>query len=217
MTTFPGAPRLNKGIIIGIDVENPVASVIRFQYNPETMTRSLEVQSAGDAVGVFETQRLKGAPVETISLEAEFDAADQLDDGSVVASTLGVYPQLSALEMLVYPKLDRVRTLRSQMALGMIEIVPPTGVFTLFGWGRQRVVPVRLIELSITEQAYDADLNPIRATVSLNLRVLSYNDLASSHAGYDLFLAHQAIKEGMAIIGSTLNAANTLGIPTGLL
>jgi hypothetical protein len=77
MTGFPKSPRLLNGAIVGIDISNPLASVIVFQYNPHTLTRSLEAQSAGGQGGDrSEAMRLKGAPVETINLDVEIDASD---------------------------------------------------------------------------------------------------------------------------------------------
>ena len=208
MTTFPGSPRTVKGALIGLDPANPVASVIIFQYNPETMTRTLEPQTAGGGGAIFETQRLKGAPVESIDLSVEIDAADQLETGDDITTRLGIYPQLSALEMLIYPKSALVIANTVLLAIGAIEIVPPMGPLTLFVWGLQRVLPVRLTKFTITEQAYDTNLNPIRAEVSLGLRVLSYNDLSLTHPGYYIFLTHQIVKEAFASIGSVGNLKN---------
>jgi hypothetical protein len=208
VTTFPGSPRTVKGALIGLDPANPVASVIIFQYNPETMTRTLEPQTAGGGGAIFETQRLKGAPVESIDLSVEIDAADQLETGDDITTRLGIYPQLSALEMLIYPKSALVIANTVLLAAGAIEIVPPMGPLTLFVWGLQRVLPVRLTKFTITEQAYDTNLNPIRAEVSLGLRVLSYNDLSLTHPGYYIFLTHQIVKEAFASIGSVGNLKN---------
>ena len=105
MTTFPHSPRLIKGAIIGFDLFNPVSSVIPFQYNPDTMTRTLQPQTAGGEGGDRTSLlRLKGAPVETIKLDIELDATDAWNGGDTIGQAMGVYPQLSALEMLVYPK-----------------------------------------------------------------------------------------------------------------
>ena len=212
MTTFPGAPRLTKGAIIGIDPFNPLASIIIFQYNPKSLSRSLEAQTPGDGGARSEVLRLKGAPKETITIkELEIDAADQLETGDALAATMGIYPQLSALEMLLYPKSINVILNTVLLAAGTIEVVPPAAPFTLFIWGLKRVLPVRITGFSIEEQEYDPSLNPIRATVSgLNLRVLSYNDFPISHPGYALFLAHQVVKEVMATIGSTANVAGSV-------
>lgn len=212
MSSFPGSPRLMKGALVGIDPFNPLASVIIFQYNPDTMTRTLQPQTAGGEGGAkSEALRLKGAPVESIKLEVEIDAADQLEQAAGTAVSLGIYPQLSALEMLIYPKSALVAANTVLLALGTIEVIPPLAPFTLFIWGPKRVLPVRLTEFSITEEAYDINLNPLRAKVSLGLRVLSYNDLPLSHPGYGIFFAHQVVKEVMATIGSVGNIAGVTG------
>ena len=211
MTTFPGSPRVMKGAIIGVDPINPYTSIITFQYNPDTLRRTLEAQAAGatqttSTVARSEALRLGGAPVENITLDIEVDATDQLASGNPTAAGMGVYPQLSALEMLLYPKSSLVIANTILALTGSIELIPPEAPLTLFIWGPKRVLPVRLTTFSITEEAYDVDLNPIRASVNLGLRVLSYSDLSLTHPGYYLFLAHQVTKEVMAMIGS-LNGA----------
>lgn len=213
MTSFPRSPRLLKGAILGFDIFNPIASVVVFQYNPDTLSRTLQAQSAGGGDGAdrSEATRLKGAPVETISLDVEIDATDQLEKAEGTATSMGVYPQLSALEMLLYPKSSLVIANTILMAVGTLEIIPPEAPFTLFVWGPKRVLPVRLTEFSITEEAYDVSLNPIRAKVSLGLRVLSYNDLPVTHPGYGMFLAHQVVKEVMAVVGSVGNLSAVAG------
>jgi len=209
MTSSPISPRLQKGAIVGIDLLNPLASVVVFQYNPDTLTRNLQAQAVGGQGGdKSEALRLKGAPVETIKLDVEIDATDQLEKGDGLTTGLGIYPQLSALEMLIYPKSAWVITNTMLMALGTIEIIPPVAPFTLFIWGPRRVLPVRLTDFNITEEAHDVNLNPLRAKVGLGLRVLSYNDLPLSHPGYGIFLVHQVVKEAMAAVGSARNLGN---------
>jgi hypothetical protein len=213
MTTFPASPKIQKGAIIGIDIFNPLASVIIFQYNPDTMSRSLKAQTSGtDSGSRAESMRLKGAPVETISLSVEVDATDQLEGGSGIASSMGIYPQLSALEMLIYPKSAVVIANTVLAALGTTELIAPEAPLTLFIWGVKRVLPVRITGFTITEEAYDTNLNPIRAKAALSMRVLSYNDLSITDPAYYLFLAHQVIKETMAVIGSMGNIAG-VGAP----
>jgi hypothetical protein len=212
MTTFPGSPKLLKGAIVGIDLPNPLASVIVFQYNPHTLTRTLQAQAVGgEGRDRSEALRLRGAPVENITIAVDLDATDQLERAEGTAVSMGIYPQLSSLEMLIYPKSALVLANTALLAIGAIEIIPPTAPFTLFIWGPKRVLPVRLTSFSITEEAYDANLNPIRAKVSLGLRVLSYNDLPLTHPGYSLFLAHQVVKETMATIGSLNDLSAVIG------
>ncbi len=211
MTTFPGSPKLLKGAIIGFDLLNPLASVIIFQYNPKEVTRSVQGQmSGGDGAG-SEVTRLKGPPKETIGLTIEIDATDQLEQGSSIAGSMGIYPQLSALEMLLYPKSVDVILNTALLAAGTIEVSQAEAPFTLFVWGIKRVLPVRIAGFTITEQEFDPNLNPIRASVPLSLNVLSYSDFSVTHPGYHLFLAHQVVKETMATIGSVNNLAAVAG------
>lgn len=205
MTTFPNSPKVLKGAIVGADPMNPLASIIAFQYNPDTVTRTLQVQGAGDGGERSEAMRLKGPPIETIKMDVEIDATDQLEKADLPTKELGIYPQLSALEMLVYPKSTLVLANAAALEAGTIEILPPVAPFTLLVWGIKRVVPVRLTDFSITEEAYDQTLNPIRAKVSLGLRVLSYNDLMTTNPGYYDYMAHQISKEVFAVMGSVGN------------
>ncbi len=186
-----------------MDPANPLASVIIFQYNPETMSRQVQARTmggGGDQEGGSrgEALRLSGPPQETITLSVEIDATDQLEQANPVAVTSGVYPTLSALEMLLYPKSLTVIKNLALGQVGNIEIVPPEAPMTLFVWGPARVVPVRLTSFSITEEAYDTLLNPIRAKADLTLNVLSYYDLKPTNAGHSIFIAHQIAKEALA-------------------
>jgi hypothetical protein len=217
VTTFPGAPRLLKGALVGVDPVNPVSSIIVFQYNPETMTRRLEARATRDGQGdQAEVYRLTGPPKETITLKVEIDVADQLERGAPQALTMGIYPALSALEMLLYPQSERLIANALTATLGGIEIIPPEAPMTLFVWGPKRVLPVRVTSFSITEQAYDPGLNPIRAEVDLSLDVLTTADFQASHPGYTLYMAHQIAKEIMATSHITTSAEHlgtSLNIP----
>jgi hypothetical protein len=218
MATFPTiAPRLLKGAIIGTDPVNPLASVVVFQYNPDTLTRRVEARATGgnEYSDRSEAFRLTGPPRETISLSIEVDAADGLESANPLATISGVYPPLAALEMLLYPKSDTVIANAALAQIGNIEIVPPEAPMTLFVWGPARVLPVRITSVSITEEFYDQLLNPIRAKVDLSMYVLSYADLKLTHPGYTLFLAHQIAKEVLAttnVINSALNVGASLKI-----
>lgn len=209
MSTFPGSPRLRKGAIIGLDPFNPLASVVVFQYNPDTMTRRLEpraVSAEGDRGEAF---RLTGAPKETITLSVEIDATDQLEQANPLATTVGIYPTLAALEMLLYPKSAVVIANTVLSLIGTVEVIPVEAPMTLFVWGPQRVLPVRLTSLSITEEAHDPLLNPIRAKVELSLTVLSYHDLSVTSPAEALFLVHHITKEIMATTNLFNSVQNT--------
>jgi hypothetical protein len=209
MTTFPGSPRFVKGAIVGLDKTNPLASVIVFQYNPEGLTRRLEARTkpkSKRATDKSEALVLTGPPQETITLSVEIDATDQLEQVDPLAVGFGIYPTLSALEMLLYPKSDTVIKDATQQGTGILKIIAPQAPLALFIWGPQRVLPVRLTDFTITEEAHDTLLNPIRAKVDLSLEVLSYADFKIGSPGYNLFLVHQIAKEVMA----TTNVFNSI-------
>src|SRR6266481_4065745 len=205
MSSFPGSPRLLKGGIVLVDPDSAaVQRIISLQYNPDTLTRSLQIQgvSADGAAGGDRSEilRLKGPPVETIKLEAEIDATDQLEfpDQNQDATTLGIHPQLAALEIILYPTSSQLKPNNSLAPSGTLEIVPMQTPLTLFVWSKNRVVPVRLTEFSITEEAFDPALNPIRAKVNLGMRVLSIDDIGFDNKGGSIYLAYQQQKEQLA-------------------
>lgn len=217
MTTFPGSPRLIKGGIVLIDPGTAaVQRVIVMQYSPDTITRTLQVQSIGESGDRSEALRLKGAPVETIKLEVEIDATDQLEfpDQNRTATQVGISPQLAALETLIYPTSAQLTNSNRLAKAGTLEIVPMETPLALFVWSKTRVLPVRVTELSVTEEAFDPNLNPIRAKVSLGLRVLSVNDLGFDHKGGNLFMNYLQQKENLAAMSTgALNALGITGIP----
>ena len=203
MTTFPNSPRILKAAIVLVDPGTgilPSPLVITLQYNPDTLSRSLQIKSTGEGGDHAEALRLKGPPVETIKLEAEIDATDQLEHPDQNATTLesGIFPHLAALETIAYPSSRQLAFNNRMAADGVLEIVPMETPLALFVWSKNRVLPVRLTDLSITEEAFDTRLNPIRAKVSLGLRVLSVDDLGFAHKGGNLFMNYLANKEQLA-------------------
>ena len=105
MSSFPGSPRLLKGGIALLDPSNgTVQQILPLQYNPDTLTRSLKIKGVGAESGDhIEALRLTGPPAETIKVEAEIDATDQLETGDAQATQTGLHATLAALEMMVYP------------------------------------------------------------------------------------------------------------------
>jgi hypothetical protein len=211
MSVFPGSPRLLQGGIVLVDPDSAVVQrAIVFQYNPDTLTRSLQPQAiGGDSGDRLEALRLKGAPAETIKLDAELDAADQLEfpEQNPDVVQLGLQPQLAALETIVYPDSGVVQSNLGLASIGTLEIVPMEAPLPLFVWSSRRVVPVRLTEFSITEEAFDPALNPIRAKVSLSMRVLTPYDLGFSGKGTSLFMAYHQQKEQLAALRRTTDLA----------
>jgi hypothetical protein len=192
-----------------------VQSVISLQYNPETVTRSLQIQSvAGPSDGTrVDMLRLRGPAIETIKVEVELDAIDQLEfpKQNPLAIKYGLQPQISELEMLVNPTVETLLADDAMASAGTLEIIPLEQPLTLFVWSAMRVVPVRLTEFSITEEMFDPNLNPIRAKISLGMRVLNVDDLGFDHPGGRMFLTYLTNKESMA--GMVASAAlTTLGL-----
>ncbi|CAG0930514.1 hypothetical protein TFLX_01798 [Thermoflexales bacterium] len=213
MTNFPGSPRLLKGGLVLIDPQtSAVQRIIALQYNPDTLTRSFQVKGVGaDSGDRSEALRLKGPPVETIKLDAEIDATDQLELAAGPATQIGLHPQLAALEVIVYPTSAQLSSNNQLAQVGTLEIVAAEAPLTLFVWSKNRILPVRLTEFSITEEAFDVNLNPIRAKVSLGMRVLSIDDLSFDHKGGNLFMTYLQAKEQLA--AQSPNATfGTLGI-----
>ena len=216
MSGFPNSPRLVKGGIVTMDADtSAVKGIIALQYNPETLNRTLQIQAMpGGQDGVrVDVLRLRGPAVETIKLEAELDATDQLEFPNQFPNAVqyGLLPQLSQLEMLVNPTVETLQADDAMANAGTLEIVPLEQPLTLFVWSKSRVVPVRLTDFSVTEEAFDPSLNPIRAKISLGLRVLSVDDLGFSHPGGRMFMTYLANKEQLASRAANV-AISVLGL-----
>jgi hypothetical protein len=201
MSTFPGSPKLLKAGLVLIDPQSAaVQRIITLQYNPDSLSRTLQIQKVGaDAGKNSQALRLKGPPIETFKLDAEIDAADQLEfpDQNPNTVQMGIYPQLSALETIIYPTSNQLLANNAAAQSGTLEIAPMEAPLTLFVWN-QRVVPVQITDFSVTEEAFDPALNPIRAKVSLSLKVFNVDDLGFDHKGGSLYLAYQQQKERFA-------------------
>lgn len=198
MTTFPNSPRTVKGGIIVVDAKSGnTLKMISLQYNPVSLQRSYEPQGFGDG---SEPLRINGPAIETLSIEAEIDATDQLEfpDSNQDAVTHGIQPQLAALESLINPTSEQLNNNNRLASAGTLEIAPMEMPMALFIWSKNRVVPVRIRTFSIAEESFDTKLNPIRATVSLAMQVLNVNDLGFSHKGGSLFMNYLQNKERLA-------------------
>lgn len=217
MSSFPDSPRVIKGGLVLIDPTTAaVLRIIALQYNPDTMTRSLQIKGVGQESGDhIEALRLKGPPVETIKVEAEIDATDQLEANDTKTVESGLHPQLAALEIMVYPSSRQLLANNSEAASGSLEIAPELAPLPLFIFGPKRIVPVRITELSITEEAFDTRLNPIRAKLSLGMRVLSVDDLGFDAKGGGLFMTYLIAKEQLSqqAPGSSFAALGISGVP----
>ena len=217
MSTFsPISPRLVRGGIVTMNPDtSAVQTVIALQYNPDALTRTLQIQAVpGGSDGTrVDALRLRGPAVETIKIEAELDATDQLEFPSQFPNAVqyGLHPQLAQLEMLINPTVETLIADDNMANAGTLEIIPLEQPLTLFVWSKNRVAPVRLTEFSITEEAFDTSLNPIRAKVSLGMRVLTIDDLGFQHPGGHLFMAYLSNKEALAAKAKSV-ALTVLGL-----
>lgn len=214
MSAFPRSPRLLRGGLVLVDLyTSQIERVVVLQYNPDTMTRNLQVQGpSGEAADHLEALRLKGPPIETIKLDAEFDATDKLEfpDDNPDVVTHGILPELAALETIVYPPSSQLLENRQQALAGVMEILPLAAPLQIFVFGRHRALPVRVTEMSVTEEAFSPELAPLRAKVSLGLRVLSVDDVLFDNRAGSLFMSQYQQKEQLAQAQS--GALRSLGL-----
>jgi hypothetical protein len=207
---YPRAPRMLRAGLVGIDpVARAVGSVVVLQYNPDSISRTLQPRTTAAEPGDrLEALRLTGPPHETIKFEAEIDATDQLERPDLAANepatTGGLLPTLAALEALVTPTARQLQALDSLYDQGQFEVIPTEAPLTVLVLGARRVVPVRITSLSITEEAFDAALHPIRAKANVECKVLSTNDLPFAHLGTGLYIAYRQAAERLGgMVGTT--------------
>ncbi len=186
-TANPLSPLLLKGALI--ELTDPflglVPNVIVFQYNPETITRSLtpwqpppEPEGGGEEVAPGLAQPYD--PEEGFTLTLRVDATDALAEplSHPAAAVSGVADRLAALEQLLYPTGDSLLPdLGAALVGALTGDKPPeprreVPVILLF-LGPGRIVPVRITSFQITEQQFSSTLYPIRAEVALGVRVLT--------------------------------------------
>ena len=212
-TAPPTAPQLIKGGLALLDpTTGAVLSVIPLQYNPTTLSRSFQIKGAGSETGDrIEALRLKGPPVETIKVEVEIDAVDLLEVSDDQTVQSGLHPVLAQLEIIVCPPSGTLQSNNDLASSGSLEIIAIEAALTVFVFGPKRIVPVRINELSITEEAFDAALNPILAKINFTMRVLSIDDISFTDVGGSLFMAYLQAKEQLAH-NSKPGSLGTLGI-----
>ena len=203
MTGLTSSPRLTKGaLVVMAPGGGAIRNTIALQYNPDQVSHTYQVQGAGGDGGGERAQpfRLKGPAVESIRLDAEIDATDQLEfpGNNPNAIRFGIGPQIAVLESLINPSADELLAIDVQSANGTLEILPPEAPLVVFQWGQSRVAPVRVTEFSVTEEAFDTALNPVRAKISLGLRVLSTDDLGFRHKGGTMFIGYLRSREALA-------------------
>jgi|SRR5215211_7461331 len=217
---FPRSPKLLKGALVAYQSQflGPVPNVIVLQYNPDQLNRTLTNRSERSQTGSVGEARedalqVLGPPIETTTITVVLEATDQLAEPTQNPQIVvhGLHPALAALELLLYPPSSQVLLNRTLARAGTAQIRPADVPMVLFVWGRSRVVPVRLTSFSVTEQAFDQALNPIRAEVQLGMRVLTYMELKESSLGYNAYLATQTQKEVLARLNLGSSAEQAIG------
>lgn len=189
-----------KGALVSVSSVVPIPSLIRFQYNPQELSREVKPALYSGSGGRSEPARFSGAPTETISLKARVDATDGLASGSTITKTMGIRPQLAALELFAYPSLAAVAKDTLLYSEGTVGAVPVPAARTLLIFGMTRIVPIRITSISITEQLFDSNLNPVRAEVTLSTEVVSYSHVTDPKEPLNLaFLAYQGVLEAQAL------------------
>lgn len=211
---------LLRGALIeyGSDFLGPIPNVVIFQFNPETLTRTIQIPSRPTGAKSRETDQAGELPVEKISLTAYFSAADQLNENNPLARAFGIGPRLAALEKMVYPA-GRLSGLIGKGIDAVGDAIfggggddNPTQPIPrenyprlLFIWGLTRVLPVVIDSMRITEQEYDFLLNPIRAEVSLGLSVITIDNCSDDKVAKGAQKYSNLAKDAQAVA----NLANT--------
>ncbi len=222
MSGFTNKPKILRGAFVEYGLSLPPLFVV-FQFNPVQLTRNRSLSydppnsgakalpnvsartlrdfhQSSTSLTQLRREQVVTVSEETIGFELRLDASDRLNEGDAIAEQFGIAPQLSTLELMVHPKGESLIDEALGSFLGSSDGFsftrksnPP---LVLFIWGRKRVLPVNINSLNITEVLYSADLNPIRATASVNLTVIEGQNSP--------YLYSRAMKEAMSV----LNLAN---------
>jgi hypothetical protein len=220
-------PYLLRGALIeyGGDFLGPIPNAVIFQFNPETISRAIQLPQRPTGGARRETTQAGDPPIEKISIKAEFNAADALDKNNGLARQFGVGPQLAALEKMAFPATKiggligkGIEVIGDALGLGGSDAASqpiPREQYPriLFIWGRTRILPVTIESLNITEQQYDHVLNPVRAEVSLQLVVNTTNICSNDKIANGAMTYSNLAKEAQAI----LNLANTAELVADLI
>jgi hypothetical protein len=209
---------LLRGALIeyGTSLIGPIPNVVIFQYNPESLTRTLQIPSRPTGATQRETTQAGERTFEKIAFKAHFSAANMLDEGKVLADLFGIGPQLAALEKMVLPSTKVAGLIGAAIdaigeALGGGGGTPAQPIprekypRILFIWGLTRVLPVTIDSMKISELEYDARLNPLRAEVDITLSVNALDDRSDDILAKGALEFSNIAKEAQAIA----NLANT--------
>lgn len=215
-------PFLMRGAMIeyGSGFMGPIPNVVIFQFNPESLARTIQIPARPSGAAARETTQAGEPSIEKISFKAQFSAADGMGTGNVLARTMGVGPRLAALEKMVHPasKLGGLLgaafdAIGDALGLGGDSGDEPRQVIPrekypriLFIWGPFRVLPVVIESMTITELQYDFLLNPIQADVQIGLAVNPIDSCSDDTVGKGALEYSNLAKDAQAM----LNLANTV-------
>ncbi len=198
-------------INLGAGLLGALPNIIVFQFNPDRITRTptlVQTQPVSDGAGRRNARWAPGQPSETFNFTLRVDATDQLANGSPIAVAGGILPTLSALELLMVPRGALSLNLLGGGTPAPYRHPPEELPVVLFIWGPLRVLPVKVTSLSISETQFDTRLNPVRAEVTVNLAVLTPDDMTDDSVGRGAYTYSRGVKEVMA----ALNLANAVEI-----
>jgi hypothetical protein len=203
---------LLRGALIeyGTDLIGPIPNVVIFQFNPESLSRTLQIPSRPTGATQRESTQAGEKTFEKISFKAHFSAANMLDEGKALAELFGIGPQLAALEKMVLPSSKIAGLIGAALdaigdALGGGGDAPAQPIprekypRILFIWGLTRVLPVTIDSMSISELEYDSILNPLRAEVDLTLSVIAVDDCSDDVLARGALEYSTIAKEAQAI------------------
>lgn len=200
MSRFPGTPKSMRGAIFSLKPPNIIPTLVVFQYNPHEVRRSITAAGGQSNARGGAGWAHQEEPDEKVSFSADLNAADQ-PPGSI-GLPVGLHPQLAALENLIYsPPLPGLSLAGAGLG-GTVDILSGTTQLTLLIWGPARVAPVELTSLVVTEQDFDEWLNPIRATIQFELKVLAARDLAAGHPAAEIQKTYHVLRQVSAAASS---------------
>lgn len=208
-----------KGALIeyGSDFLGPIPNVVIFQFNPEKITRTIQIPPRPVNATTRETSQAGEPPYERFTVEAQFSAADQRNSSDLIGLTMGVGPQLAALEAMVYPvqtpggligaAVDAIGSLLSGSQTNSVLPIPRVqSPKILFVWGLMRIVPVIIESMTINEVQYDSLLNAEEASVTMGLAVISPCYCCDDQIAQGALQYTQLMQDTLA----TVNLANTV-------
>lgn len=211
---------LMRGALIeyGSDFMGPIPNVVIFQFNPETMSRTVQIPPRPAAAMARETTQAGEPSIEKITLKASFSAADEFGKNKVLARLFGVGTRLAALEKMVYPSNELASAIGAALGLGgndgggeARQAIPRQKMpRILFIWGPYKVLPVVLESMSITEQQYDFLLNPIQAEVSITMAVNAVDECSGDDIGKGALTYSNMAKDAQAMANLANSAAQVV-------